>query len=201
MSRDQDEDENGVQCRLLPLSDADWPPEIADLIGGFAGRLNVYRTMANHPALLRAWTNLREHLVNKTSLGPERSEVVILRTGVRLGSSYEWFQHVQRARERGLSDARIAALKGPLEAMEPDDRVLATAVDELFEGSGLCPTTCDALTAQVGKEGVLDLMATVGFYSTLGFILNTFKTPLDNDIRAALAANPLCDVAARHDVP
>ena len=34
-------------------------------------------------------------------------------------------------------------------------------------------------------------MATVGFYSTLGFLLNTFGTPLDDDIAAKLVAAPL----------
>lgn len=38
-----------------PLTDADWPHEIDDLRDGFAGALNVYRLMAHHPALLRAW--------------------------------------------------------------------------------------------------------------------------------------------------
>ena len=36
-----------------PLTDAEWPEEIADLRDGFAGTLNVYRAMAHHPALLR----------------------------------------------------------------------------------------------------------------------------------------------------
>lgn len=193
MSRDDGKSANRARYELSPVSDANWPLEISDMLCGFAGSLNVYRTMANHPELLRAWTDLREHVVNCTSLGPQSSEVVILRAGVRLGSSYEWLQHVKRARERGLSDTRIAALKGSLDEVEANDCVLATAVDELFEGASLSKMTCDALTAQVGKAGVLDLMATVGFYSTLGFILNTFNTPLDEDIRAELAAKPLRD--------
>jgi hypothetical protein len=40
---------------------------------------------------------------------------------------------------------------------------------------------------------MFDLMATVGFYSTLGFILNTAKTPLDSEIAGDLAAAPLID--------
>ncbi|MEN9062692.1 carboxymuconolactone decarboxylase family protein [Ponticoccus litoralis] len=94
-----------------PLSDADWPEEIAALRDGFAGQLNVYRTMAHHPALLRAQAPLRQHVVKDSALGPIRSEVVILRTGVRLGSSYEWQQHVSRARKLGMSDTRIAAIR------------------------------------------------------------------------------------------
>ena len=47
------------------------------------------------------------------------------------------------------------------------------------------------LLALVGKEGVLDTIATVGFYSTLGFILNTFNTPLDNDIFNEMTNQPL----------
>lgn len=174
-----------------PLSDAEWPDEISDMLSGFAGGLIVYRTMAHNPALLRAWTDLREHVVNRTALGRQGSEVVILRTGVRLGSSYEWQQHVSRARKCGMDDDRIKSLRGPVEAMAPDDAVLAQAVDELFAKARLSPATAQALTNLVGLVGAIDLMATVGFYSTLGYLLNTAQTPLDDDIAAELAARPL----------
>ena len=65
--------------------------EVANALrDGFAGQLNVYRTMAHHPALVRAWAPMRQHVVKDTALGLERSEVVILRTGHRMGSAYEW---------------------------------------------------------------------------------------------------------------
>lgn len=179
--------------RLAPISDADWPGEIAAMRDGFAGSLNVYRTMAHHPALLRAWADLREHLVRRGALGPERLEIAILRTGHRLGSDYEWSQHVLRARGVGLGDARIRSLRGRLAAMAPEDALIAGAVDDLFDHARLRTATLAKLAAMVGKEGVLDLMATVGFYSTLGFLLNTFETPLDDDIAAELAARPLRD--------
>ena len=38
---------------------------------------------------------------------------------------------------------------------------------------------------------MLDLIATVGFYTTLAFIVNSFDTPLDADIAEALARRPL----------
>ncbi|MBC7143295.1 MAG: carboxymuconolactone decarboxylase family protein [Rhodobacteraceae bacterium] len=175
---------------LQPLDDAHWPEALADMRTGFAGGLNVYRTMAHHPALLRAWAGLRDHVVVRTTLGRELSEVAILRTGVRLGSSYEWSQHVARARKCGLTDARIGTIRGAPEAMAPVDGLIARAVDELFDASRLTPATAADLAGAVGKDGILDLMATVGFYSTLGFILNTFATPLDDDIAAELAARP-----------
>jgi alkylhydroperoxidase family enzyme len=179
--------------RLPPLGDDQWPEEIADMLDGFAGGLNVYRTMAHHPDLLRAWAMLREHVVNRTSLGRERAEVVILRTGLRLGSGYEWSQHVLRARQFGLSDRRIAGMRGAPEEMEPEDALLARAVDQLFADAALSGETLSALKGLVGPAGVLDLMTTVGFYSTLGFILNSFDTPLDADAAAALAERPLED--------
>ena len=179
------------ESTLPPLDDGDWPLEIGDMLCGFAGSLNVYRTMAHHPALMRAWEGLRTHIVTSTALGPDRAEIVILRTGFRLGSSYEWAQHVQRARKLGIADTRIAALRGPVAEMAADDAVLAGAVDELFDAAQLTPDSRAALQAMVGLDGVFDLMATVGFYATLGFILRTFQTPLDREIAKELAARPL----------
>lgn len=178
-------------ARYAPVGDADWPAEIAGMRTGFAGGLNVYRTMAHHPALLRAWAELREHVVNRSALGRERLEVVILRTGMRLGSDYEWSQHVLRARRYGLDDARIASLRGPVAAMRTDDAVLARAVDDLFDAARLSEASRDAVERLAGREGVLDLIAAVGFYTTLGYILNSFETPLDDDIAAELRRHPL----------
>ncbi|TVS02822.1 MAG: carboxymuconolactone decarboxylase family protein [Rhodobacteraceae bacterium] len=171
---------------FAPLSDRDWPAEIADMRGGFAGQLNVYRVMAHHPALLRAWEALRMHVVTQNALGRVRAEIVILRLAHRLGSSYEWNQHVVRGLRLGLSAARITALEGPLSGMPEEDALLAGAVDSLLDTAHLDKEHLTRLEARVGREGVLDLMATVGMYMTLGFLLRTTDAPLDADICAEI---------------
>lgn len=172
---------------LQPLADEQWPHDVADLRAGFAGALNVYRVMAHHPALLRAWAPLRQHVVKETTLGPERSEVVILRTAHRFGSAYEWGHHVSRARKLGFSDERISALRGlPV----GEDGLIVRAVDGLLDDRKLSPDLEADLASAVGHEGVLDLIATVGFYSVLGYILMTYDTPLDADIAAELERDP-----------
>ena len=171
-----------------PISDAEWPQSIADMRDGFAGQLNVYRTMAHHPALLRSWASLRQHLVRDSALGPERSEVVILRTGFRLGSQYEWAHHVSRARALGFSDDRIRAIA---DAPAGEDGLIASAVDALFDNHFI-PASLEAeLSSIVGREAVFDLIATVGFYRVLGAILLTYDTPVDPEIAAELERFPL----------
>lgn len=174
-----------------PVSDDDWPEAAAHLRGGFATALNVYRVMAHHPELLAAWAPLRGHVVQRTALGPERAEIVILRTGHRLGSSYEWAHHVSRARALGMDDARIASIAGPVGEMAPEDRLLAAAVDALFDRHTLEPAQEEELAEAFGRTAVFDLIATVGFYSTLGYMLNTYRPPIDSRIAEELAQRPL----------
>ncbi|MQB07701.1 carboxymuconolactone decarboxylase family protein [Agrobacterium tumefaciens] len=171
-----------------PLSDDNWPDEIADMLPGFAGALNVYRTMAHHPALLKAWAPLRQHIVKDSALGPIRSEVVILRAAHRMGSAYEWSHHVSRARALGMSDTRIQAISG---TPEGEDCLITLAVDALFDLHRLPPDLETRLSAFLGKQGVFDLIATVGFYSVLGFILMTYDTPIDEAVANELAEKPL----------
>lgn len=171
-----------------PIDDNTWPAAVADMRDGFAGALNVYRVMAHHPDLLRAWGPLRQHIVKDTALGAERSEVVILRTGHRFGSSYEWAHHVSRARALGFSDTRIRAIQG-----QPDgeDGLIVRGVDALIDNRRL-PSDLEAELANVlGQEAVFDLIATVGFYSVLGYILMTYDTPIDAAIAAEMDKAPL----------
>lgn len=171
-----------------PISDADWPEAIADMQGGFAGALNVYRTMAHHPELLRAWAPLRQHVVKDSALGAVRSEVVILRAAHRMGSPYEWAHHVSRARVLGMSDARIAAMRG---MPEGEDGLIVRAVDALFDDRRLSPELEAGLAGAIGRKAVYDLIATVGFYSVLGYILMTYDTPIDGPVATEMAERPL----------
>jgi 4-carboxymuconolactone decarboxylase len=171
-----------------PLPDQEWPAALEDLRAGFAGKLNVYRVMAHHPALLRAWAPLRAHIVTDSALGAERSEVVILRTAHRFSSAYEWAHHVSRGRKVGLSDKRIAAI-----AATPigEDALICRAVDALLDQHHLPPDLDRELVNLIGRHGVFDLIATVGFYSVLGYILMSYDTPLDTNIAEELSQNPL----------
>ena len=90
----------------------------------------------------------------------------------------------QQAREQ--SDARAAEAKARIEAMrempEGEDGVIAEAVDALFDQKRLPAELETRLAQAIGRQAVFDLIATVGFYSTLGYILMTYETPIDADI-------------------
>lgn len=173
-----------------PIADADWPDDIADLREGFAGALNVYRTMAHHPALLNAWAPLRQHVVKDNALGPELTEVVILRAGFRLGSAYEWAHHVSRALALGFSDARINAIRGVPQRSTGLDGLIIEAVDALLDEHRLSETQEAALAEAIGRTAVMDLIAMVGFYSVLGYLLKTYDTPIDDAIQKEAQENP-----------
>jgi 4-carboxymuconolactone decarboxylase len=177
---------------LQPLSDEAWPAAAERLRSDFAGKLNVYRVMAHNPALLLAWEMLRNHVVRTTALPPDKQEIVILRAGHRAGADYEWAHHIVRGRAAGLSDDRIVAAGKPrADADLAGDALLLRAVDELFENQALSAATVSALQMDGGTHGMLDLMATVGMYQTLAFIVKSFGTPLDDDIRQELDRAPL----------
>ena len=180
-----------IRAGYAPLGKDDWPEDIADMHAGFAGALNVYRSIAHHPALVRAMADLREHVVIRTALGPELSEVVILRAGHRLGSVYEVTHHIDRARRLGMVDARIESVLGDPAPLSDTDAAIVAAVDELFDAHELSTDSIADLTARIGKHGVLDLIATVGYYSILGFVLKSFSVPLDPAVQDRVAATPL----------
>ena len=170
-----------AQPLLQPLDPANWSEEIADLRDGFAGRLNVYKVMANH----------RHHLVVENKLGAELSEIAILRIGARMDCAYERAHHIVRARAGGISDIRIGQALDSEKPDEENDALIVRAVDELHSRSGFSAETTEALARRFGPEAMLDLMGLVGFYSTLGYLLNTFATPIDEAVAEALSQHPL----------
>ncbi|HEX5097096.1 MAG TPA: carboxymuconolactone decarboxylase family protein, partial [Acidimicrobiia bacterium] len=78
--------------RLQPLSSDAIDPELPAAFGGKV--LNIFGTLAYHPKLMKRWLVFGNHVLAKSTLPARDREILILRTGWKCRSPYEWGQHV-----------------------------------------------------------------------------------------------------------
>jgi alkylhydroperoxidase family enzyme len=106
---------------------------------------------------------------------------VILRVGYLCKSGYEWTQHVEIGLRDGLTAPEIARIKQGADAADwsEDDRLLLRATDELHTDKFISDATWAALSAHFSEKQLMDLVYTVGQYTQVSMILNTFGVPLD----------------------
>ena len=71
---------------------------------------NLYKALANHPALVAAWTEFSKTLRHDTRTPRSLRELVILRGAQLMRSEYEWAQHLPMARKAGVTEAQIKDL-------------------------------------------------------------------------------------------
>jgi 4-carboxymuconolactone decarboxylase len=161
--------------RLPPLPDAEIDPEIRARLGS-GPILNIFRTLARHPKLLKRWLVFGSHVLGQSTLAPRERELVILRTGWLCRSGYEWGQHVRIARDSGLSDAEIERIPRGAEApgWSELDRALLRATDELRQDAFISDATWEALSRQLSEQQRMDLVFTVGQYQLVSMALNSF---------------------------
>lgn len=150
-------------------------------VGG--GRiLNIFRTLAQAPKALTAFLGWGNYILSKrNALTPRDRELVILRTGYNCRSGYEWTQHKRIGLDCGLTEDEIERIKaGPDAAVWSDiDRAMLRATDELVTDHFITDTTWAAL-APLGDKGRMDLVMTVGQYTQVSMILNSFGVQVED---------------------
>ena len=178
--------------KLTPLPVADWEPVLAHVAMDMQGRpLNVHALMANHPELLLAWWDFRNHAVNGGALGRRGAELVILRVAVHMRSWYEWASHVERALACGLSMEEVERVwQGPKAVgWAPSESCLLQAVDEMLFEHAITPATLSQLAEHYHPRQVLDMIAIHGMYVILATMLNTWDVELDRQTQDRLPAH------------
>jgi 4-carboxymuconolactone decarboxylase len=172
--------------RIAPLATEDFDAETNELLSGnaFGEPINIFRTMANHPKLMKRWLVFANHVLFKSSLGERERELAILRAGWLCRSEYEWAQHVVIARRSGISDAEIGRITlGPQAGGWTDlERAILTATDELHADAFVGDATWAALAAHLDTEQLMDLVFTVGQYHLVSMALNSFGVQLDEGL-------------------
>lgn len=150
-------------------------------VGG--GRiLNIFRTLAHAPKALTAFLAWGNYILSKrNALTPRDRELVILRTGYNCRSGYEWTQHKRIGLDCGLTEAEIARIKsGPdADGWSDLDQAMLRATDELTGDHFVTDATWAAL-APLGDKGRMDLVMTVGQYTQVSMILNSFGVQVED---------------------
>lgn len=175
------------KLRIPPLDQSEWTEDVRDALGPrtTSGRaLNIFTTLARHPALLKRWLVFGGHILGGSTLPPRARELLILRTGYRCKSEYEWGQHAAIARMVGISDDEIRRItEGPLApGWEPFDALLLRAADELHDDYVISDATWGALREQFDDKQLMDLVFTVGQYTLVSMALNTLGVQRDEGV-------------------
>lgn len=150
--------------------------------------LNIFGTLAHHPALLRRWLVFATHVLAKNSLSARDRELLILRAGWRCASQYEFSQHALIALRCGITADEVQRTKLPIDegAWSTADAALLRAADELHDDSRISDATWQELAARLTDQQLLDVIFTVGNYHVVAFALNSCGVELDPGVPAAM---------------
>ena len=146
--------------------------------------LNIFATLGHHPKLMKRWLVFGNHVLAKSTLPAREREILILRTGWKCRSPYEWGQHVVIGRASGLTDEEIERIADGPDApgWDPFDALLVRAADELHDDSCLTEATYRALAERYSEQQMLDLVFAVGQYHLVSMALNSFRVERDDGV-------------------
>ena len=171
--------------RISPVEPGDWTDDQKTLLEPMAAQrpvINIFKTLARDAAALKAFLGWGSYVLSRRNALPARErEIAVLRTGWLCRSGYEWTQHVPIGQRAGLTDAEIARIKAGADAADwsAADRAILVAADELHRDHFISDPAWAALKAHFNDKQCMDLVFTVGQYTQVSMILNSFGVQLD----------------------
>jgi 4-carboxymuconolactone decarboxylase len=105
-------------------------------------------------------------------------ELSILTVAARNDSDFEWKSHYPIARNLGITDDVLTAIRGgadPLTLTDPTERAVVAGTTSLVAGSELSDDEFGELVDLIGDEGVVELIVLVGYYELLARLLRVLR--------------------------
>lgn len=131
------------------------------------------------PALLNRVRSLGDYLRYQTCFPPHLSEFAILVVASHWKQSYEWGLHCPIALEAGVPPAHLDALasgRHPV-GMSEEEATIYDFCKALCAGDDIDDQKYSRMVALFGERGVVEAAGLAGYYTLLGMVLNTARTP------------------------
>jgi 4-carboxymuconolactone decarboxylase len=171
----------------LPLASRDSVPEdqratfdemIREL--GSVPRYGPGSVMVHVPKAHKWATGLNHYLRDESSLPKKIQELAMLVTARELDCQHIWNAHAASARQAGVPNAVVDALRDrkELPAMAADEAAVVHYGREFFRTHRVSRGAFQAALEQFGQQGVVELGLVMGNYSLLALLINSFDTDL-----------------------
>jgi alkylhydroperoxidase family enzyme len=146
-------------------------------------RINLFRMLANAPALIGPTLRLGEAILTKGDLDPALRELVILYTARLTGSEYEWAQHQEIARLIGIDEKKISAIAEAEiseSAFERRELLPLRLARHVLEDAAPPAELVTETEAEIGRSGLIELLLVTGYYAMLGGLMRAVRLDVDN---------------------
>ena len=118
------------------------------------------------------------------SIASEVREIITLTTAKALQCQYIWTHHCDSARQVGVRDEVVEAIRqgGRPRGLLPKESVFIQFAQELLEDKQVRDATYGAVEHLLGKQAVVDLVVTIGYYAMLCLVINALHVNLEDGI-------------------
>ena len=176
--------------RIPPLPPDERDEQQTELMAPLTGpTVNIFATLVRHPGLFRRWSAFGGKLLTGKLPARDR-ELLILRTGWRCRSEYEWAQHAPIAKAAGLTADEVERVKEGADAdgWDPFDATLLRAADELHDDSVIGERTWAALADRYDDRQLIEVPMVVGQYHLVSYTLNSLGVPVEEGVAGGFQA-------------
>src|SRR5215216_356521 len=154
---------------------------VNDLLAGKRTSLGgPFNVLLRSPEMGNLAQKLGEYVRFKSAVPRKLNEMAIIMTARSWSSGYEWTAHKTAAQQAGLNDAIIDAIQAGRRPamMQKDEAVVYDFCSELRERRRVSDATYKAALDLLGEQGVVDVIAAMGYYDLVAMALNVDRYPL-----------------------
>ncbi|MBI4308234.1 MAG: carboxymuconolactone decarboxylase family protein [Chloroflexi bacterium] len=172
-------------ARVPYVTREDLPPEqrrLYDDISQGRGHVSApFKALLNSPEACAVVSALGQYVRFKSTLPAPLRELAILTVAREINCQYEWTYHEPLARQAGVSDAAIEALRyrRPLKGLPLDEAAVTRYARSLVRAHQAGDALFRALQKRLGTRDMVNLTVTVGYYTLLGLSMKALEVELE----------------------
>jgi 4-carboxymuconolactone decarboxylase len=138
--------------------------------------------MMNVPELAQRVFHTENYFRTVADLPAADRELVILAVAREFEARYAWARHEARGRQENVRPETIEILRGngPLDGLTERERTLVELVRALLRTKEVPEPLYRRLVDELGQKQLVEAIALIGSYCTVGLFIKTFEIPEDS---------------------
>lgn len=147
--------------------------------------LSVFQVLLHNPNVAAALNEMLRRLLWEGQLDARLRELVIMRLGWATGSQYEWTQHWRVARQLGVEEADLLAVRDwrASDRFGPTEQAVLAATDDVLAGGAITTESWAQCAEALGEPALLvELVVVIANWQLFSCLLRSLQVPLEEGV-------------------